>query len=108
MGLSPLTRGNLCRNRRNSSPSGPIPAHAGEPPFWDTHFAPNGWGCECRITSVTKRDGEASAEAGLGEPPEGWNDINPKTGEPVGIDKGFGYAPGANVKTPLQDDSAKS
>ncbi len=71
-------------------------------PFWDTHFAPNGYGCQCRITSVTQREGEASAEAGLGDPPEGWQDINPKTGEPVGIDKGFGYAPGANVDTPLQ------
>jgi Phage Mu protein F like protein len=71
-------------------------------PFWDTHFAPNGYGCQCRITSVTKREGEASARAGLGQPPEGWKDINPKTGEPVGIDKGFGYAPGANVDTPLR------
>lgn len=71
-------------------------------PFWDTHFAPNGWGCQCRITSVTRREGEASAEAGLGDPPEGWDTINPKTDEPVGIDKGFGYAPGANVGTSLQ------
>lgn len=71
-------------------------------PFWDTHFAPNGYGCQCRITSVTQREGEASAEAGLGDPPEGWQDINPKTGEPVGIDKGFGYAPGEDVDTPLR------
>ena len=72
-------------------------------PFWDTHFPPNGWGCQCRITTVTKREGEASAAAGLGEPPRGWQDINPKTGEEIGIDKGFGYAPGANLATPLQD-----
>ena len=71
-------------------------------PFWDTHFAPNGWGCQCRITSVTKREGEASARAGLGNPPDGWSDINPKTGAAIGIDKGFGYAPGANVDTSLR------
>ncbi len=71
-------------------------------PFWQTHSAPNGWGCQCRITTVTKREGEASAKAGLGEPPEGWDKKDPKTGEPVGIDKGFGFQPGANVGTPLQ------
>lgn len=71
-------------------------------PFWDTHFAPNGWGCQCRITGVSQKQGEASARAGLGEPPEGWKTIDPKTGAPVGIDKGFDYAPGANTQTPLR------
>lgn len=71
-------------------------------PFWQTHFVPNGIGCQCRITSVTRREGEASARAGLGEPPEGWDAIDPKTGEQVGIGKGFGYAPGANVNASLQ------
>ncbi len=64
-------------------------------PFWKSHWAPNGFGCHCRITSVTRKEGEASARAGLGEPPAGWDAINPKTGEQVGIGKGFGYTPGA-------------
>jgi len=64
-------------------------------PFWDTHFAPNGYGCQCRVVAVSKREGEASARAGLGEPPEGWDAIDPKTGAQVGIDKGFDHAPGA-------------
>lgn len=72
-------------------------------PFFQTHFAPNGWGCQCRITSVTRREGEASARAGLGEPPADWQAIDPKTGAPVGIDKGFDYAPGASAKRPLQE-----
>lgn len=38
----------------------------------------------------------------MGDPPQGWEAIDPKTGEPVGIDKGFDYAPGASVKRPLQ------
>ncbi|GAB4209339.1 MAG: hypothetical protein Fur0019_16060 [Tibeticola sp.] len=70
--------------------------------FWRTHFAPNGWGCQCRITAVNRREGEASARAGLGEPPAGWDTIDPETGAPVGIDKGFDYAPGAAINTPLR------
>jgi len=71
-------------------------------PFWQTHFAPNGFGCQCRITSVTRREGEASARAGLGDPPADWDKIDGKTGEQEGIGKGFGYAPGANVNASLQ------
>ena len=29
--------------------------------------------------------------------PAGWDDIDAKTGEPVGIDKGWGYQPGETV-----------
>lgn len=71
-------------------------------PFWSSHFAPNGWGCRCRITPVSRKEGEASAKAGLGEPPAGWDSIDPKTGAPKGIDKGFDYAPGAGVKKSFQ------
>ena len=66
-------------------------------PFWRTHFQPNGWGCQCRVTAVRlPRDADATA------PPEGWDAIDPKTGAPVGIDKGWGYAPGANTSTPYR------
>lgn len=58
--------------------------------------------CQCRITSVTRKEGEASARAGLGEPPADWQAINPKTGAPVGIDKGFDYAPGASSDVALR------
>ncbi|MBN8717135.1 MAG: hypothetical protein J0I72_03320 [Stenotrophomonas sp.] len=34
---------------------------------------------------------------GYTEPPAGWDAIDPKTGEQVGIDKGWGYQPGATV-----------
>jgi hypothetical protein len=71
-------------------------------PFWQTHWAPNGFGCQCRITSVTRKEGEASERAGLGEPPAGWNKIDPRTGEQEGIGKSFGYAPGANSNIPLR------
>ena len=71
-------------------------------PFWQTHFAPNGWGCRCRIEAVSKREGEASAAAGLDQLPNNWDTIDPKTGTVVGIDKGFDYAPGASVDVPLR------
>lgn len=71
-------------------------------PFWKTHFAPNGYGCQCRITSVTRKEGEASARAGLGEPPAGWDAINTATGEQQGIGKGFGYAPGASLQEEMR------
>jgi hypothetical protein len=73
-----------------------------EHPFFQTHFAPNGWGCQCRITSVSRAEGERSKAAGLGEPPAGWDQIDPKTGAQVGIDKGFDYAFGTSVKASMQ------
>ena len=68
-------------------------------PFWQTHSPPNGWGCQCRVTPVTQAEAEKS---GYTEPPQGWDAIDPKTGAPVGIDKGWDYAPGANADTSLQ------
>lgn len=67
-------------------------------PLWQTHFPPNGWGCQCSVMAVrAPRAGDAT------EPPEGWDAIDPKTSAPPGIDKGWNYAPGANTDAPLQD-----
>ena len=72
-------------------------------PFWQTHFAPNGWGCHCRVTPVGAREYEKSKAAGKAVPPAGWDEIDAKTGAPKGIAKGFDYAPGASVRRPLKD-----
>lgn len=69
--------------------------------FWQTHFPANGWFCHCRVVAVSKREGLFSRLNGLGEPPPGWDQIDPKTGAPVGIDRGFNYAPGASVNKSL-------
>jgi len=71
-------------------------------PFWQTHYCPNGWGCHCRVTSADADEYAEAQAAGRAAPPDGWQDIDPKTGAPVGIDKGFDYAPGANAAQPLQ------
>lgn len=72
-------------------------------PFWRTHFPPNGWGCQCRITPVNAREYEKSRAAGKAEAPEGWE-------EATGIDKGFAYAPGESLASVRKAvlDKAKS
>ncbi|MCR6495156.1 hypothetical protein LJB71_02110 [Thermomonas sp. S9] len=45
---------------------------------------------------------------GYTEPPPGWDAIDPKTGEPVGIDKGWGYQPGATVADAVRALAAKT
>ena len=66
-------------------------------PFWQTHFPPNGWGCHCRAVPV-REPGPGDKTA----PPAGWDALSEKTGVQIGIDRGFDYAPGANVNTPLR------
>ena len=67
-------------------------------PFWATHAPPNGWGCSCYV--VGARSMTAAKILG-GKPdlklPDNWQATDPRTGAPIGIDKGWAYAPGASV-----------
>ncbi|MFH2011690.1 MAG: phage minor head protein [Pseudomonadota bacterium] len=67
-------------------------------PWWKTHYPPNGWGCKCRVFAATKEDYAQADQEGLGTAPP--SPIDPKTGEQVGIDKGWGY----NVGTAAEKD----
>lgn len=69
-----------------------------EHPFWNTHYPINGWGCMCFVRGA--RTLAAAIRVG-GDPsvklPANWNTLDPRTGAPLGIDKGWDYAPGASV-----------
>lgn len=67
-------------------------------PFWATHAPPNGWGCSCYVLGARSFRGAQRLGGQPGKQlPDGWQKLDPKTGAPVGIDKGWAYAPGASA-----------
>jgi len=76
-------------------------------PWWKTHFGPNGWGCQCTVQALNKRDLEKLGKSGPDQAPPldskqvviGSTGDHPRTVDvPAGIDPGFAYAPGATVR----------
>jgi uncharacterized protein with gpF-like domain len=66
--------------------------------FWSVFYPPNGWGCSCYVLGARSM---AAAQRLGGKPgvtlPDDWQKIDPRTGEPAGIGKGWGYAPGGTI-----------
>ena len=73
--------------------------HADDP-WWQTHYPPNGWGCQCYIETLSARDLERLGKTGADPTPavaaREW--VDKHTGQvrqvPVGIDPGWAYSPG--------------
>ena len=84
---------------------------AGPPdhPLWLTHYAPNGWGCTCRVRGARSAAGVRRLG---GDPnkklPDNWAMIDPRTGAQVGIDKGWDYMPGATVADTIRKMTEKA
>jgi hypothetical protein len=56
--------------------------------------------CRCRVVGANGGEGAKllGGDPGYNTPPAGWDAIDPKTKEPVGIDKGWGYMPGRKAE----------
>ncbi len=79
--------------------------HADDP-WWDTHYPPNGWGCQCTVEALNARDLARLGKTGPDTAPPvdmqevtvGQRGPSPRTVQtPAGVDPGFGYAPGRSA-----------
>lgn len=77
-------------------------------PFWQRYFPPNGWGCHCRVVGVRDADSARRLGGDFGRRAPGWTlETDPRTGEAPGVDRGWGYVPGASVADALRSLSGK-
>ena len=77
---------------------------ARDDPWWQTHYPPNGWGCQCKVIGLWPRDLARMGKSGPDRAPEvtwvervigKYSPGGPRVvSVPSGIDPGFEYAPG--------------
>lgn len=70
-------------------------------PWWDIHYPPNGWGCQCYVRTLSKRDLERKGLTVSKAPTTQWTEktvgvrTHPRTVKVAnGVDAGFAYNPG--------------
>ncbi|MGO1072315.1 phage head morphogenesis protein [Lysobacter sp. CA199] len=106
------------RYRHSDAVEHPRPIHQGwdglvlrfDHPFWQTHSPMNGWGCQCYIEALNERDLKRLGKNGPDQaPPIEMQTVivgqrspgGPRAVQtPLGIDPGFGYAPGRGGAAP--------
>ena len=84
-------------------------------PWWQTHYPPNGWGCQCSVRGLWPRDLAAMGKDGPDEAPEVHlverliGQRNPRGPRlvlvPEGIDPGFEYIPGSSRQRGAAEDN---
>lgn len=68
--------------------------------WWQTHYAPNGYGCSCKIFTLSAADLKRMGKDTLDVPPQNgfYNYTDPVTKQsrliPLGVDPGFDHIPG--------------
>lgn len=69
-------------------------------PWWKIHFPPNGFGCQCDVVAINRRQLQAMGKSGPDEAPAdgSYQGRDPRTGEVEtrypGVDRGWEYNPG--------------
>ncbi|AGG89919.1 phage minor head protein [Rhodanobacter denitrificans] len=102
------------RYRHSDAVQHPRPMHlawnglvlAADDGWWNTHYPPNGWGCQCTVEALNARDLARLGKTGPDTAPPvdmqevvvGQRGPHPRTVQtPAGVDPGFGYAPGKSA-----------
>ncbi|AQZ95555.1 phage minor head protein [Halopseudomonas phragmitis] len=74
--------------------------HADDP-WWQTHYPPNGWGCQCRVRALNDRDlrrlGKSGPDTAPASPERSVIHKGETVSVPDGIDPGWDYAPGRSA-----------
>lgn len=77
---------------------------AADDPWWEIHYPPNGWGCNCLVEAINARELASLGKDELDTAPDSplVEHVNRATGEvfkvPLGVQPGWDYAPGAATK----------
>ena len=72
-------------------------------PWFHTHWPPNGWGCNCGVETMSRRQLERSGRTGPDTAPSDGTaeHVNDRTGDltevPKGVQPGWDYAPGKSA-----------
>lgn len=74
--------------------NGMVLAH--DDPFWGSHYPPNGWGCKCRVVTLSRRDMKKLGKEGPDKAPKiEYREYKDREGNirkvPKGIDPGWDY-----------------